>query len=145
MDLKHFTRKSGHAGKGVEKLVGELEMDIMRVVWVHESVTVREVLTAVSTSRTLAYTTVMTVMSRLADKGLLNVDRQGKTHTYRAAYTREAWEAQTVGQVVQSLISDFGGEVAVSQFIEQVTAVDPMLLKKLADLVQQAQEAHNDS
>jgi predicted transcriptional regulator len=145
MDLKHFTQKSGHVGKGVEKLLGDLEMDIMRVVWVHESVTVREVLTAVSTSRTLAYTTVMTVMSRLADKGLLNVDRQGKTHTYRAAYTREAWEAQTVGQVVQSLISDFGGEVAVSQFIEQVTAVDPMLLKKLADLVQQAQEAHNDS
>lgn len=144
MNLKHYTQKSSHVGKGVEKLLGELEMDIMRVVWAQESLTVRDVLDALSPARPLAYTTVMTVMNRLADKRLLDVDRHDKTHTYRAAYTREAWEAQTVGQVVQSLINDFGGEVAVSQFIEQVTAVDPILLKKLADLAQQAQEAQDE-
>ncbi len=140
MPAKHYHQISNRAGQGAEKLLGELELDVMRVVWERGSATVRDVLEVLIEIRPLAYTTVMTVMSRLADKGLLVVDKQGKTYHYRPAYSREEFEAQAAGWVVQSLINNFGGEIAISQFVEQLSAVDPEQLARLAELAQQAQE-----
>lgn len=140
MAAKRYQQVTRRDGKGAEKLLGDLELDIMHVVWERERVTVRDVLGVLAQKRPLAYTTVMTVMSRLADKGLLIVNKQGKTYHYRPAYSREAFEAQAVSQVVQSLISDFGGAIAINQFVEQISAVDPEQLARLAELAQQAQE-----
>lgn len=140
LSVNAYTRLTGRSGKGAEKLLGELELDVMRIVWERETVTVRDVLAVLAATRPLAYTTVMTVMSRLADKGLLIVNKQGKTYHYRPAYSREEFEAQAVSQVVQSLITDFGGDLAISQFVEQLSAADPEQLARLAALAQQAQE-----
>lgn len=140
MAVKRYNKLVGRSGKGAEKLLGELELAVMRIVWEGETVTVREVLEKLTKTRPLAYTTVMTVMSRLADKGLLIANKQGKTYHYRSAYSREEFEAQAASQVVQSLITDFGGEIAISQFVEQLSAADPEQLARLAELAQQAQE-----
>lgn len=140
MSVNAYTRLTDHSGKGAEKLLGELELAVMHVIWKRGTTTVREVLETLVETRPLAYTTVMTVMSRLADKGLLVVDKQGKTYHYRPANSREEFEAQAVSQVVQSLITDFGGEIAISQFVEQLSAADPEQLARLAELAQQAQE-----
>ena len=140
MPLKRYRQLTNRTGQGAEKLLGELELDVMRIVWESGSKTVRDVLEILAETRPLAYTTVMTVMSRLTDKGLLVVDKQGKTYHYRAAYNRKEFEEQAVGQVVQSLITDFGGEIAISQFVEQLSAADPEQLSRLAKLAQQAQE-----
>lgn len=134
---RQFTERTD---KGIEKLLGELELAIMRVVWARETITVRDVLNALAGTRPLAYTTVMTIMGRLADKGLLTIEKQGKTYHYRAAQTPEAFKAQAVGRVVQALLSDFGGDVAISQFVEQLSAVDPDQLQQLAAIVKLAQE-----
>lgn len=137
---KRYRKLFDHSGTGAEKLLGDLELDVMHIVWEREAVTVREVLEVLAETRPLAYTTVMTVMSRLADKGLLVVNKQGKTYHYRPAYSREEFEAHAVSQVVQSLITDFGGEIAISQFVEQLSAADPEQLARLAELARQAQE-----
>lgn len=125
---------------GIEKLLGALELAIMRIVWARDTVTVREVLDALTQTRPLAYTTVMTIMSRLADKGLLATTRQGKTYQYRAALTPEALKAQAVGRAVQTMLADFGGEIAIRQFVEQLAAVDPAQLHRLAEMAKLAQE-----
>ncbi|MCL5999614.1 MAG: BlaI/MecI/CopY family transcriptional regulator [Chloroflexi bacterium] len=123
-----------------EKLLGDLELAIMRVAWTRESVTVRDVLEVLSTQRSLAYTTVMTVMGRLAKKGLLVVEQCGKTYRYRAAQTSAEFEAQAARQVVQSLIDDFGDELAISQFVRQLSEANPAQLAQLAELARLAQE-----
>jgi len=61
----------------------------MRVAWSRDSVTVRDVLGVLSRKRELAYTTIMTVMGRLADKGLLIAEKRGKTFTTIALLTPE--------------------------------------------------------
>lgn len=132
-----FTQRTG---KGIEKLLGELELDIMHVVWAYKNVTVRDVLDALVEHRLIAYTTVMTVMGRLVDKGLLTADKQNKSYVYRAAKTREELESDAVGRVVLTLLTDFGGELAIRQFVEQISAADPEQLARLAELAQQAQE-----
>lgn len=144
MPPKLYSKLTQRAGKGAEKLLGELELAIMRVAWGRESITVREVLAVLNKKRALAYTTVMTVMGRLAEKGLLTAEKRGKAHTYRAALTRKAFEAQSAGQVVQSLLDDFGGEIALSQFVKQLSETDPAQLARLAELARQAQEESNE-
>ncbi len=145
MPANLYSKITRRPGKGAEKLLGELELEIMRVVWRHESVTVREVSAALSQKRVLAYTTVMTVMNRLAEKGLLLAEKRGKTGHYHAALTRAEFEAQTVGEVVQSLLDDFGGELAISQFVKQLAEADPEQLARLAELARQAQEVSDES
>lgn len=137
---KNYTQLPNRSGEGIEKLLGELELEVMRVVWARPTVTVRDVLDTLSATRPLAYTTVMTVMSRLVDKGLLATEKQGKTYLYRAAQTAEEFKAQAVGRVVQSLLANFGGEMAISQFVEQLSAIDPDQLQQLAAMVKLAQE-----
>ena len=145
MAAKRYTRFTDRSDQGVEKLLGELELEVMRVVWERGIVTVRHVLDTLTETRPLAYTTIMTVMTRLADKGLLAVDKQSKSYRYRAVQTREGFEAQAVGRVVQSLINDFGGEIAINQFVEKLSAVDPDQLARLADMVRLAREEQDES
>ena len=58
--------------KGLRKILGDLEADVMEAIWALGHATVHDVLERLAAAdRELAYTTVMTVMSRLADKGLL--------------------------------------------------------------------------
>ena len=144
MPPRLYSKLTQRVGQGAEKLLGELELAIMRVAWGRESVTVREVLTVLNKKRSLAYTTVMTVMGRLTEKGLLTAEKRGKAHVYRAALTREAFEAQSAGQVVQSLLDDFGGEIALSQFVKQLSETDPAQLARLAELARQAQKESNE-
>lgn len=130
----------GRPVKGAEKLLGPLELAVMRVAWGRPSVTVRDVLGVLRKKRSLAYTTVMTVMGRLAQKGLLVAEKEGKTYRYRPAFSREEFEARAAGEVVQALLADFGGDVVLSQFVRGLAEADPAQLARLAELARQAQE-----
>ena len=138
-----YQKLTGQDRPVLEKFLGELELAIMEIVWDRETVTVRDVLTALQAERELAYTTVMTVMHRLAIKGLLTQEKGGKTHHYRAAQTREQFTAGAAGRVVRSLLDDFG-ELAIAQFVKAVAAADPEQLARLAELARAAQDDEHE-
>ena len=139
---KRSARFRQQAGNGVETLLGELELEIMQVIWARQRVTVREVLEVLTERRPLAYTTVMTVMTRLMDKGILRQHRQDRTYEYEAIYTSEELTTKAVGQTIRSLLESFG-PLAITEFIHQIGQVDPDELQRLAKLAQEATE--NDS
>ncbi|MDP2210900.1 MAG: BlaI/MecI/CopY family transcriptional regulator, partial [Candidatus Aquicultor sp.] len=60
---------------GVRKMLGDLEADIMELVWEKDLASVREIHGILERDREIAYTTVMTVMSRLAEKNILFQER----------------------------------------------------------------------
>lgn len=108
----------------------------MRVVWPRGKATVRDVLERLNAAhgRQLAYTTVMTVMSRLAEKGLLRRRLVGKAHEYEVAQTEEQFMHAVSRRLIRSLIDDFG-EVAIAEFLAELEGVDPERrrgLKRLA-------------
>jgi predicted transcriptional regulator len=80
--------------------LGPLEAKIMKVVWERpgEYHSVRDVLPLLEGD--LAYTTVMTVMARLYEKGLLRRRRDGRAWSYRAALSREAYAASTMSEAL---------------------------------------------
>lgn len=124
-----------------ERLLGELEADIMRVVWPRGHATVREVLDVLNRERPrqVAYTTVMTVMSRLAEKGLLRRQLVGKTHHYEVAQTEQQFLHVASRRMIRSLIDDFG-EVAIAEFLAELDEVEPerrRALRRLASRIRQ--------
>jgi predicted transcriptional regulator len=80
---------------------GELEQAIMEVVWsAGRAVTGREVVDELARSRPIVYTTVLTVMDRLARKGILTKQPTGKAHTYRAVQSRETYTAERMASLL---------------------------------------------
>ena len=79
----------------------ELETAVMERVWAHDRpVTAREVADALARQPPLAYTTVLTVMNRLANKGMLAKQRPGRAATFRAVRSREAYTAALMAAVL---------------------------------------------
>ncbi len=130
---------SGKSTDVIQKLLGDLEYAVMQVVWDHQRVTVRDVADILNQQRPLAYTTVMTVMSRLAEKGILRQHRVGRAYEYEAAFTPQELAAEAAGQMIRSLLEDFG-PVAVTQFVQQVGQIDRCQLERLAQLAQEAND-----
>ncbi len=82
---------------------GELEAAIMHQLWQRdEPATVRDVLAALSGSRTLAYTTVMTVMDNLHRKGQLSREMSGRAWLYRPVRSR----AEHAAALLQNVLAE---------------------------------------
>ena len=106
-----------------EKFLGPLEAAVMERLWKRGSATVRDVVEDLGRTRALAYTTVMTIMTRLHAKGLLARDRDGKTYVYRPAFTREEHRERLSRDLVRGLVDEFG-EVALAHFAAELDGVD---------------------
>jgi predicted transcriptional regulator len=75
------------------------ELSIMKVVWQLEKVTVRDVYETLRKRRQIAYTTVMTMMKILEDKGYLRKSRVERAYVYVPSRPRQ--------QVVRAMVRDF--------------------------------------
>jgi predicted transcriptional regulator len=108
----------------------------MAEVWRNDEVTVRDVLEALNRgSKQRAYTTVMTIMTRLDEKGLLERRRQGRADVYKARLGREEYLAARAEARVDELVADYG-DVALAHFARQLDTLDPRrraALRKLAE------------
>ncbi|WP_344321051.1 BlaI/MecI/CopY family transcriptional regulator [Streptomyces macrosporus] len=79
--------------------LGELEDAVMTRVWRwNRPVTVREVLDDLRRERPIAYTTVMTVMDNLREKGWVRREREGRAYRYEAVSTRAAYSAALMNE-----------------------------------------------
>lgn len=127
-------------GKGLEKFLGQLELEVMEIIWERGEAAVSDVQAALNQkNHELAYTTVMTVMTRLAEKGWLTTEKHGRAFSYRATHSRQEAEAQAVGGVLRALLKDFG-EVAVAQFVKELDEVAPDQMTRLAQLLQELEQ-----
>jgi predicted transcriptional regulator len=112
----------------------ELEAEVMDEVWRRDELTVREVLEALNAGRKQrAYTTIMTIMSRLHEKGLLDRRRSGKTDVYRAVMGREEYLDVRAKREVDELVADYG-ELALAHFARQLQTLDPKRREQLRKL-----------
>ena len=109
---------------------GELQSRVLQAVRERGSCTVREVHADLSADRPVAYTTVLTVMSRLVQRGVLDRSQSGKAGVFALAVSDDA---DAAGRVVEQLLGRFGA-VAVSEFVAHAKD-DPDLLAELRRLV----------
>ncbi|MEX0869764.1 MAG: BlaI/MecI/CopY family transcriptional regulator [Nitriliruptoraceae bacterium] len=118
----------------LEAVLGPLEQEVMDVVWRIGDSTVRDVHEELARDRSIAYTTVMTTMSRLAAKGLLVRDTTGLAHRYVPAVSRERYARSAVSDVLNWLLERYP-EPAAAYLADVVEDVDGVTLDALRDAV----------
>ncbi len=90
----------------------------MRALWPLGEATVREVREAMAGRRPRAYTTVMTILDRLAQKGIVSRRKAGRAYVYRPNVSAEQARAFALGQLVENY---FGGEKqALDAYLREV-------------------------
>jgi predicted transcriptional regulator len=105
--------------------------------WESNEATVQHVLQVISKKRPLAYTTVMTVMGHLAEKGILTRTSEGKRYLYKVALNREEFVRTASQNMVRKTLSDFG-DLAIAGFMGEISKVKPEEIEKLRDLLREA-------
>jgi len=115
-------------GKHLEAIFGTLEAKIMNAIWgIRAPVRVREVYERLKREKKIAYTTVMSTMNTLYEKGLLDrkitKGKGGLLYVYWPKRSREEVERSTVKQVIDSLIRNFGDSVT-AYLVEMATSDD---------------------
>lgn len=112
---------------------GNLEAIVMDRLWAWDRpAAVREVLEDLQKDRSIAYTTVMTVMDNLFQKGVLTRELDGRAYRYRAVRTREEHTAELMEQVLAS-----GGDAGATllHFVERMPSKDVSRLRKELDRI----------
>lgn len=120
-------------------VLGPLESEIMDVVWDAGEVTVRDVHRALNENRPIAYTTVMTTLGRLTDKGLLRRTEDQPAHRYSALVSREEYASSTVKNVVDWLVQHFP-DPAVAYFVDKVEKEDEEVIERLREAIDQRRD-----
>ncbi|NQU37554.1 MAG: BlaI/MecI/CopY family transcriptional regulator [Actinobacteria bacterium] len=108
--------------------LGELESDVMQRLWARdEPMAVRDVLDELNKSRTLAYTTVMTVLDNLHRKGMVTRRREGRSYLYAEALSQREYAGR--------LIADAAGRSGdrVGALMHFVDGLDPAEIRELRE------------
>ncbi len=121
----------GNDGTTRDLVLGKLETRVMEILWAQGASSVHDVVE--SLNRDLAYTTVMTTLSRLFTKGLLDRQKSDRAFVYSPRISREDWGRKRVGQLVAGFLGgpDPSRELLVSCLLDAVSEQDVQLLDEL--------------
>ncbi len=117
--------------------LGDLERAVMDLLWEHQEAITANVLRDLlsqrpsennAEARPLAVTTVLTVLSRLEKKGLVERERASRPHRYRAVTSREEHTAELMMEVLGSAPDR---EAVLARFIGTVSAGEAETLRNL--------------
>ncbi len=87
----------------VEKLLTELELEIMQVVWEMSPCTVRDIVDKLASHRPLAYTSIATMMKILESKKVLKSEKKDSVHLYSPLIQRKEYENKALKHLTEKI------------------------------------------
>ena len=129
-----FRLRSGKRGVAIR--LHDLQAEVMDVVWSRgfERFAVSDVLAVLEKRREVAYTTIMTTVGRLHEKGLLKRYRDGKRYLYQARVTREEFLQETAREVMRETGGPADRE-SLALLVETVSSADADALDELERVI----------
>ncbi|MCG8405308.1 MAG: BlaI/MecI/CopY family transcriptional regulator [Phycisphaerales bacterium] len=116
--------------------LGAAELEVLSVLWDHGSCTVRQVLEHLQQKgRRLAYTTVLTFLTRLEQKGVVVSDKTGIAYVYRTAVTRDRIRRSRLKALVSQLYDGAAGPLVLQLIKTQ--KFSPEEIETLQELIKQ--------
>lgn len=103
----------------MEQIQGDLQAQIMSALWRLDSGTVEQVRAALPSRYRGAYTTVQTVLNRLAERGLLKRTKAGNAIVYTPMLTESEYVSQSIERTLASASSD-ARQAAIAQLISDL-------------------------
>lgn len=132
--MKRLNFKAGETG--LNRFFGPLEAKIMDILWSTSDRSIKEVQTALEGDRDFNFNTVMTVMNRLVEKGILSKSIRGRTSLYRPVLSREEFMDEQSKGLSHELVDEFG-PLAVNHMIDALEVADPKLIERLEQKIKQ--------
>jgi predicted transcriptional regulator len=121
--------------KSTRKPAGDLESAVLHALWESNAkLSVRDVQSRLPQAAALAYTTVMTVLDRLYDKGVVTREKDGKAFVYWPACSREAHLGEQAARMLTGLTAPLQRGVLMA-FVDSAEHTDPALLDELSALI----------
>ncbi|SRR5258708_14391679 len=114
--------------------LGDLEQQVMNIVWDVKSVSVRNVLNTLLPKRKLAYTTVATILERLYKKGLLKKKQEGLSWIYTPKVSQESYSKNMARSFIDNFFKSFGDN-AIASFAETIETLPKEKKKYLLQLL----------
>ncbi len=125
------------------KVLGELESEVMEIIWQSKDpISVRTVTQILQKKRKIAYTTVMTIMNRLVDKGILSRKQEGRAYLYKGAVSKDKFLTRISRQIIKNFISSFG-DAAVAHFAQEVEKLAPRKRQALLKILKEKKSGNN--
>lgn len=127
--------------------LGEAETAVLRVLWDHGPMTVREVMEHLhERGRKVAYTTVLTFLTRLTQKGVVTANKTDVAYVYRAKASRESVTRSRVRELLEQLYDGAAGPVVMHLVEnERLTPDDVARLRQLIARLDGSAEGEDDS
>lgn len=124
--------------EGLSRFFGPLEAKIMEFFWASEQdeFSIKEVQQTLGSEKNINFNTVMTVMNRLVEKGVLKKRACGRVSLFSPIQSKDEFFEEQSKKLTENLLDEFGG-VVISHMIDSLTDVDDTLLNKLEKKIQQ--------
>jgi predicted transcriptional regulator len=125
--------------------LGPLEAEILQIIWDLGTVAVKDVHDRILSNpeRELAYTSVTTVLQRLAQKGWLVCDKQGKTHLWLALISREEAQALRAYEQLNQFLA-IGNPDVVAAFADKLDQASVEQIEAIAERLRAIRKAREE-
>jgi len=121
---------------GLNRFFGPLEAKIMDILWEGSEKSIKQVQQQLEVEKPINFNTVMTVMNRLLEKGILQKRLEGRTSFFKPVKTKEEFIEEQSKKLTDNLLDEFGGLV-VNHMLDSLTEVDQPLLNRLEEKIDQ--------
>lgn len=125
-----LTRRLARRAKPEEWFLGSLQSRTLEILARRGSSTVREVVESFPERDRPAYTTAMTILVKLHEKGLARRAKAGRGYVYEALFTPAELRDRMAEHLVRELVDDFG-DVALAHFASALSSGDRRRLEAL--------------
>jgi BlaI family transcriptional regulator, penicillinase repressor len=114
--------------------VSDAELEVLKILWAHGPATVRDVESQLGRRKKWAYTTILTLLTRLREKGCVKQDRAADAHVFRAAITREQLLGRRLKELAET-VCDGAASPLVHALVDtrRLTVEDIAALRKKLD------------
>lgn len=131
MNIKNFK----YDEVGLNRFFGPLEANIMEYLWDKDEQSIKAVQQSLEHDKPINFNTVMTVMNRLVEKGILEKRSEGRLSLFRPVQSKEEFFEEQSKKLTENLLDEFGGAV-ISHMLDAMKDADQGLIEKLEQKIQ---------
>ncbi|WP_339200137.1 BlaI/MecI/CopY family transcriptional regulator [Peribacillus sp. FSL P2-0133] len=131
MNIKNFK----YDEVGLNRFFGPLEANIMEYLWDKDEQSIKSVQQSLELDKPINFNTVMTVMNRLVEKGILEKRSEGRLSLFRPVQSKAEFLEEQSKKLTENLLDEFGGAV-ISHMLDAMKDADQDLIEKLEQKIQ---------
>ncbi|MFE4706261.1 BlaI/MecI/CopY family transcriptional regulator [Peribacillus simplex] len=131
MNIKNFK----YDEVGLNRFFGPLEANIMEYLWDKDEQSIKSVQQSLELDKPINFNTVMTVMNRLVEKGILEKRSEGRLSLFRPVQSKADFLEEQSKKLTENLLDEFGGAV-ISHMLDAMKDADQGLIEKLEQKIQ---------